>query len=156
MIKEIKGYVKRSSHYGASEADMFCLEVIISVDSKAYNSLKKKQDPVQGFLVSLKNIVYDATQIDSLPHFEAGRDSKRAKNGLKTIRCTFYITKGKASQLGADVKNFCLYHKIDLQSHLENNKSNTLFAKSAIDQVLKEHENKLKLLEKAPISNYSH
>lgn len=136
MIKTIDGLIKRASHYGATSSEEFCLEVRIGLCAKEYNRLKRKRvNIIQSFLVSLKNTVYDATGLSSLPHIGT---VSRASKGLKYLDITFYMHKDVASQIGADVKEWCLYHKVELQSHLENNKNGNLFAKSAIDKVLNE------------------
>ena len=53
------------------------------------------------------------------------------------------MSKDRASQFGADVSEWCLYHKVDLQSHIESNKNNTLIAKSAMRTVQNETNKKL-------------
>lgn len=138
MIKTIDGTIKRASHYGAQGNEEFCLEVRIGLCAKEYNRLKKKRtDIIQSFLVCLKNTVYDATKLGSMPHIGT---ASRASKGLKYINATFYMHKDVASQIGADVKEWCLYHKIDLQSHLENNSTGNLFAKSAINTALNQNK----------------
>ncbi len=138
MIKTIDGTIKRSSHYGSQGNEEFCLEVRIGLCAKEYNRLKKKRtDIVQSFLVALKNTVYDATGLGGVPHIGT---ASRAKKGIKMIQATFYMHKDIASQIGADVKEWCLYHSVDLQSHLENNRTGNLFAKSAIKKAMSQSE----------------
>lgn len=140
MIKTIQGSIQRASHYGAQGNEEFCLKVDVGLDAKECNRLKKKRVNItHQYIVSLKNIVFDALNLRSLPHVGT---IGRARNGIKTVQVTFYMSRDEASRIGADVSKWCLYHNVDLESHIENNK-NALFAKVAIQKCLNERNTKL-------------
>lgn len=138
-IKSMLGYVSRASGYGVGNE--LVLKVQISLDAKEFNKIKKTQDPLAYCMAQIKNVVFDATNIRSIPSYAPmsyGQRYPRAKNGLVTLTVVFDLDQFTAKRLNIDSKDYFLSHKIDLQSYLEASRNEGhLFAKTAIETVLK-------------------
>jgi hypothetical protein len=138
-IKNMTGFIKKNPCFGA-DLDSFIFEVYVSTDAKQFNLIKKKSCPLQHCMAQIKNVVFDKTNIRGTPSYApVGYKQRwpRAKNGLIVLKLTFDISHAKALNLGADLKDFCLYKQVDLNTTLNNTRLNGhLFAKTAMAQVM--------------------
>lgn len=132
-IKSMRGSIQRARGYGQDGLEL-C--VTVSFDAKEFNRIKKKQSPLAAGMAQIKNVVLDATGVRGIPGYARASYSSefpRASKGLVTLTLYFEISAYNAMQLGANIKDFCLYHAVDLNTTLENTRDQGhLFAKSAI------------------------
>jgi hypothetical protein len=94
------------------------LRVQVSFDSKEFNRIKKTQDPLAFGMVQIKNVVFEAVNIRSVPEYSPISYSQRyprAKNGLVTVTLTFDVDPFTARRLGTKT--------VDLQSQLDETRN---------------------------------
>ena len=112
-ILGLSGYVSRSKHFSATDQDAYCLTVSVRYDNAWFSKMRqKKKNPIRATIVDIKNRVYDATGIASMPRVQNERDWKRARSGVKTIRIEFYMSRAEAERLG--VGDGWAGHRVDL------------------------------------------
>ncbi len=133
-IKSMTGIIQKARGYGQHGLE---LKVTVSFDSKEFNKIKrKKQCPLKAGMAQIKNVVLDSTGVRGLPSYSPVSYSQRfprASKGLITLDLYFDISNYNASQLGADITDYFLNHKVDLNTTLKNTRNDGhLFAKSAI------------------------
>ncbi len=132
-IKDMKGSVQRHGGLGMGG---FQLVVTVSFDSKEFNRIKKKKDPLAAAMAQIKNVVFDATGVRGHPGYSRpsmNQKFPRASKGLVVLKLTFDISELNAKKLGADTKEFCLYHAVDLNTTLNKTREDGhLFAKTAL------------------------
>lgn len=133
MIKSMYGTIQKQRGYGQDGLE---LKVTVSFCSKEFNRIKKKQNPLECFMPQIKNVVFDATNVRGIPSYSPVSMNQRwprASKGLITLDLYFSISEFKAIELGADVKQWSLYHAVDLNTTLEATRHDGhLFAKTAI------------------------
>ncbi len=133
-IVSMSGCIKRQSHYGSNG---FELVVTVSFDSKEFSRIRKaKENPLSTAMAQIKNVVFEATGIRGTPGYSRpsmNQEFPRASKGLVTLSLTFDVSESQAKELGADIKEWCLYHSIELNKTLEKTRNDGhLFAKTAI------------------------
>ena len=123
MIRNIEAAITRSKHYGATDADAYCLTLSVSFDSKEFSALRRKGlHPVR-----VNGPKIWAKLNEAMPWLKGPmilqnpKDWRRAKNGIKTIQAHIYLSKAEAERLGVDSKRYSIYHKLDLDAKLPHN-----------------------------------
>lgn len=133
LIRSMRGTIQRARGYGQ---DGFELVVSVSFDAKEFNRIKKTSDPLAVAMPQIKNVVLDATGIRGTPGYAAismHQRFPRAKNGLVTLDLYFDVSAYNATELGADLKQYSVYHKVELNKTLEQTRDEGhLFAKSVL------------------------
>lgn len=133
------GYIKQKRGYGVGRE--LELQVNVSFDAKEFNRIKKTQDPLSVGMSQIKNVVFDAINIRSMPSYAPVAYKQRyprAKNGLITLSIYFDVDEFTARRVGINLDRFMLNHRVDLQSTLElTRQDGHLFAKTAIETILK-------------------
>lgn len=133
MIKSMTGSIQRSRGYANDGLE---LVVTVSFDSKEFNRIKKKQDPLAHYMAQIKNVVLDATNVRGIPSYapiSMNRRYPRASKGVITLQLYFTISEFNAKELGVDTSQWRPYHQVNLNDTLESTRDDGhLFAKSAI------------------------
>ncbi len=128
MIKSMKGLIMRQRGYGQ---DGFELAVTIQFDA----TLLRKHG-LSSYMPQIKNVVLDATGVRGMPSYARptmNQEFPRASKGVITLVVYFEISAFNASQLGANVKEYSLYHPVSLNETLEATRNDGhLFAKSVL------------------------
>lgn len=82
-------------------------EVVVKLDSKAWTKLRTKGQLGQLYGVDISNEVYKLTNQLVPAYNPTVSDRDRAKNGIKTIRLSYYFKDHDAAEaLGCEVKRF--------------------------------------------------
>jgi len=112
-ILGLSGHIEPSRHFGATDQDAYCLKVRVRYDNNWFSKMRqKKKSPISATIVDVKNRVYGATGVASMPRVQHHRDWRRAKNGVKTVEISFYLSRAEAERLG--VGDGWYGHRVDL------------------------------------------
>ena len=126
MIRNIEAAISQSRHYGATDADAYCLRLQVTFDAKQFSKLDKKGlNPIRAYQSEIFDRLYLALPWlqDSMKtiHLQSRKDWKRARLGKKTIEASIYLSKAEAAKSGVDTSKWGIYHKLDLDAKLPHN-----------------------------------
>ena len=137
-IRSMSGTICRARGYGQ---DGFEMLVRVSFDAKQFNKIKAKQCPLGYAMAQIKNVIVDATGVNSMPGYAPvsyGQRFPRASKGLVTLTLSLDVVEFTLRRLKVDTKQWSLYHPVELNATLGRTRGDGhMFAKTAITQALR-------------------
>lgn len=115
------------------------LKVVVYIDAKQFNAIKKKSDPLAIAMPQIKNVVWDSCGVDGLPSYTPQSYSQRyprASKGMVKVTLIFDLTEYKYQAL-KDLRGLSIQEVFEQTKH-----DGHLFAKPQLRHALQTKETK--------------